>query len=246
MDRDIYYYGADLTVTYTYQSEQFMLKLGGSWEGASRVFKKVSGIWVEQSDLANVVEDGVRYKNGGEIESPNKTVSIFGAGHQTYAYATINGTKYTSDTRVSVPVGTLVTVTVSDSIDGSYGEVYVDDITNVVGTQYSFYVTENTAVSLNAVEPGSGYYIGRVFVMSGVSEQVAYFTINLSGLEMSFPFEPGMTWSEYCDSKYGSCWGFIIFNGMVGVLGGNGSNTSYLSEASPTSLIVPGKVYIAA
>ena len=72
-----WFYGADLTVTYTYQSEKFMLKLGGAWHDISRVFKKVSGIWVEQTDLANVIEDGVRYQNGGEIESTGPTLITF-------------------------------------------------------------------------------------------------------------------------------------------------------------------------
>lgn len=44
---DIWFYGADLTVTYTYQSEKFMLKLSGAWQDIARVFKKVNGIWVE-------------------------------------------------------------------------------------------------------------------------------------------------------------------------------------------------------
>ena len=62
---ELRFYGADLTVTYTYNSEKFMLKLGGAWHDVARVFKKVNGIWVEQTDLANVIEDGVRYQNGG-------------------------------------------------------------------------------------------------------------------------------------------------------------------------------------
>ena len=59
------FYGADLTVTYTYKNEKFMLKLSGAYNDVARVFKKVNGIWVEQTDLANVIEDGVRYQNGG-------------------------------------------------------------------------------------------------------------------------------------------------------------------------------------
>lgn len=63
----VYFYGADLTVTYTYKNEKFMLKLSGAYNDVASTFKKVSGIWVEQTDLANVIEDGVRYKNGGEV-----------------------------------------------------------------------------------------------------------------------------------------------------------------------------------
>lgn len=88
-----YFYGADLTVTYTYQSEKFMLKLSGAYNDVARTFKKVSGIWVEQTDLANVIEDGVRYKNGGEYVNPYKTVTITGYGYSSTCEVTINGVK---------------------------------------------------------------------------------------------------------------------------------------------------------
>ena len=65
--RSLRFYGADLTVTYTYNSGQFMLKTGGTWVGASTVYKKVNGVWVEQAELSGVIEDGVRYRNGGPI-----------------------------------------------------------------------------------------------------------------------------------------------------------------------------------
>ena len=78
--RYLLFYGADLTVTYTYQSQKFMLKTGGAWADASRVFKKVNGIWAEQTDLANVIEDGVRYQNGGEVIPPYQTITVTGSG----------------------------------------------------------------------------------------------------------------------------------------------------------------------
>ena len=95
----LYFYGADLTVTYTYKNEKFMLKLSGDYKDAARTFKKVSGIWVEQTELANVIEDGVRYQNGGEIESTGPKaipVTITGTGSAKYCFATINGTEYAS------------------------------------------------------------------------------------------------------------------------------------------------------
>ena len=67
MSIDIRFYGADLTVTYTYNSGQFMLKTEGIWGGASTVYKKVNGTWAEQAELSGVMEDGVRYRNGGPI-----------------------------------------------------------------------------------------------------------------------------------------------------------------------------------
>ena len=63
----VYFYGADLTVTYTYNSEKFMLKTGGTWCDVSRVFKNVNGIWVEQESLDGVVDTSKKLVNGGEI-----------------------------------------------------------------------------------------------------------------------------------------------------------------------------------
>ena len=65
--RSLLFYGADLTVAYTYQSEKFMLKLGGAWQDIARVFKKVNGIWVEQESLEGVVDTSKKLVNGGEI-----------------------------------------------------------------------------------------------------------------------------------------------------------------------------------
>ena len=131
----INFYGADLTVTYTYQNEKFMLKLGGAWHDIARVFKKVSGIWVEQTDLANVIEDGVRYQNGGEIESTGPTpipVTITGEGSSGYCYAKINGTTYISATSgIEVMPGDTVVFCVS-KFSGVNGTVTVDG--NVVFT----------------------------------------------------------------------------------------------------------------
>ena len=144
------FYGADLTVTYTYQSEKFMLKLGGSWEGASRVFKKVSGIWVEQTELANVVEDGVRYKNGGEIESTGPTLITFtiagtsyqaeegmtwgewvASSYNTKGYKVVTMIGYpdvinTSDNKYSVATVAYDYVETSDSITAGFAYVHSD------------------------------------------------------------------------------------------------------------------------
>lgn len=67
--RPILFYGADLTVTYTYQSEKFMLKLGGVYNDVARVFKKVNGIWIEVDDLSTAVDTSKKLVNGGEITS---------------------------------------------------------------------------------------------------------------------------------------------------------------------------------
>lgn len=147
------FYGADLTVTYTYQSEKFMLKTGGAWADVARVFKKVNGIWVEQTELANVIEDGVRYQNGGEIISPKKTVTITGTGDNNASttaaecYVEINGVKYVSATTVEVDSGTTMLC---------YAYANLESITlngSSVGSgapkQYTHTVNENCTVTLS-------------------------------------------------------------------------------------------------
>ena len=68
--RGIQFYGADLTVQYTYQSEKFMLKLGGAWTDVARVFKKVGGAWIEVDDLSIAVDTSKKLVNGGECVAP--------------------------------------------------------------------------------------------------------------------------------------------------------------------------------
>lgn len=91
--RSLLFYGADLTVTYTYKNEKFMLKLGGAYNDIARTFKKANDIWVEQTDLESVVPDNVRYQNGGEYVLQTRTVTVTGTGNSNYCYITINGNK---------------------------------------------------------------------------------------------------------------------------------------------------------
>ena len=165
--RSLLFYGADLTVAYTHQSEKFMLKLGGAWHDVARVFKKVNGIWLEQTDLANVIEDGVRYQNGGEFIPPYKTITVTGSGDaiydgQTYTAAglEINGEKISSAGTYQVEPGTVVdffatpfyylygtgTITLNGNSVGQSGD------NNSVSYQHT--VTENLTVKLSVT--GSG------------------------------------------------------------------------------------------
>lgn len=147
--RSLLFYGADLTVTYTYQSQKFMLKTGGAWADVARVFKNVNGIWVEQTDLASVVPDNVRYQNGGEYVSPNKTVTITGKGliigGNTFLGVVINGVTYTQPATVEVDAGTVIQVL-------SVGEVYLNGSVVVAGGEsiYSHTVNENCTINLEA------------------------------------------------------------------------------------------------
>ena len=164
--RSLLFYGADLTVTYTYKNEKFMLKLGGAYNDVARVFKKVNGIWVEQTDLASVIPDNVRYQNGGEYVSPYKTVTITGSGHSSYAYVTINGTKYISPATVSVPIGTVMTCTVSDQYQ-AYPECYISVdgvkvLEHAIGS-YNHTVTTSCAVTFDVAQT-SGLSYGYITI----------------------------------------------------------------------------------
>lgn len=61
------FYGADLTVDYTGGGSSgpvLSTKVNGSWVNVSKVYKKVSGIWVEQSDIANLFGTDTNYVKG--------------------------------------------------------------------------------------------------------------------------------------------------------------------------------------
>lgn len=61
------FYGADLTVDYTGGGSTgpvLSTKVNGSWVNVSKVYKKVSGIWVEQSDIANLFSTDTNYVKG--------------------------------------------------------------------------------------------------------------------------------------------------------------------------------------
>ena len=52
-------------MTYTIAgSEALYFKHNGSWVEASKAYKKVSGVWVEQADLSTVFQSGVNYIKG--------------------------------------------------------------------------------------------------------------------------------------------------------------------------------------
>ena len=146
---DIWFYGADLTITYTYQSEKFMLKLSGAWQDIARVFKKVNGIWVEQTDLANVIDDGVRYQNGGEYVSPYKTVTITGSGEDSKGYfhssVSIGGIQYKNATTLQVEPGTVVTIKTYQHA------IYLNGVLVAAQTMFPTYehtVTSNCSITL--------------------------------------------------------------------------------------------------
>ena len=151
--RSLRFYGADLTVTYTYKNEKFMLKLGGAYNDVARTFKKVSGIWVEQTDLANVIEDGVRYQNGGEYVSPYKTVTVTGSGEDSEGYfhssVSIGGIQYKSATTLQVEPGTVVTIKTHQHA------IYLNGV--LVAAQTMFPTYEHTVTSdcsINLVNSG--------------------------------------------------------------------------------------------
>lgn len=147
------FYGADLAVAYTYNSERFMLKIGSAWRDVSRVFKKVSGIWVEQTDLANVIEDGVRYQNGGEYVSPYKTVTVTGSGEDSeghfHSSVSIGGIQYKSATTLQVEPGTVATIKTYQHA------IYLNGV--LVSAQTMFPTYEHTVTSdcsINLVNSG--------------------------------------------------------------------------------------------
>lgn len=64
-DRTFRFYGATLTIDYSEApSNTLYFKNNGTWTATTKVYKKVSGLWVEQSDLTTVFSSGTNYKEG--------------------------------------------------------------------------------------------------------------------------------------------------------------------------------------
>lgn len=58
---------SNLIVTYTYEvpsSDTLLYKSNGAWVVASKAYKKVNGVWVEQSDLTAVFDSSKNYVKG--------------------------------------------------------------------------------------------------------------------------------------------------------------------------------------
>lgn len=47
-------------------TDTMWFKANGSWVEAVKVYKKVSGAWVEQADLTQVFDNGTDYVFGGQ------------------------------------------------------------------------------------------------------------------------------------------------------------------------------------
>lgn len=61
-----YIYGAEIDVTYTVPTptNSLFIKSNGSWVTATKAYKKVGGVWVEQSDLTQVFDENTNYTKG--------------------------------------------------------------------------------------------------------------------------------------------------------------------------------------
>lgn len=62
-----YIYGAEIDVTYEVPapaSEKIYFKSTGGWIEASKAYKKVGGLWVEQTDLSTVFDPDTKYVKG--------------------------------------------------------------------------------------------------------------------------------------------------------------------------------------
>lgn len=61
----LYIYAAELTVTYDMPPEYILYtKSGNTWVAVSKAYKKVSGTWVEETDLTQVFNSSGLYRRG--------------------------------------------------------------------------------------------------------------------------------------------------------------------------------------
>ena len=56
-----YIYGAEIDVTYTAPTNTMWFRNNGAYIAGTKTYKKVNGLWVEQSDLTQVFDSGTNY-----------------------------------------------------------------------------------------------------------------------------------------------------------------------------------------
>ena len=160
---------SNLIVTYTYTEvagEQFMIKQNGIWTNVQTVYKKINGVWVEQSDLASIFNEDTKYVQGygGEVIPPEQgkyTVTITGSGHVARAYVEINGTNYTSPGTYQVDAGTVIRVYVGSLSDAEPDAetpfIVVDGITvQEEAGSYNYTVNKDCTIDLCYSASGCG------------------------------------------------------------------------------------------
>ena len=61
-----YIYGAEIDVTYEVPapSDKVFFKNNNTWIESSKAWKKINGVWVEQTDITNLFDPTVKYKMG--------------------------------------------------------------------------------------------------------------------------------------------------------------------------------------
>lgn len=242
------FYGATLTVVYEYEDKRYLIKTGASqWSEVSKVYEKTSSGIVERSleAIMTAIQNGKNMRYRGVYEVDENIIQIVGLGDSANSYATINGVKYTSKTKLSVPIGTVITVVANGSSRDFYGSIFVDgtEILPSQGTNvtYDYIVTSNTALCLGYYVESSSEYGATSFIFSEVNRNVIAFV--LAG--QAFACEEGMTWGEFVGSRYnvtGSVVSLIISGNRVAYTY-NGTIVAYVSGVTPATVIVEDKTY---
>lgn len=63
--RDHDFFGCSVTVEFTVPEqpgEYYMLKVGGAWVKGAALYKKIGGVWVQQTDISAAFDSGVKYR----------------------------------------------------------------------------------------------------------------------------------------------------------------------------------------
>lgn len=123
------FYGANLTIQYTYNNQQFMIKTNGSWSPVSKVYKKINGSWVEQTDLTNVIDTSKKLVFSSSYSSSNGNGSSSNGVAINISYA-LNGCTLGDNVKIS----DFISVKLNNT------EYYQGNITSTIGNSIIFKV----------------------------------------------------------------------------------------------------------
>lgn len=166
----------------------------------------------------------------------------FDDGSSVLASVVIDGVSYTSPATVEVPIGTVITLSVTYKYM-SAGTIIIDGVTVRSGPgSYEYTVNSDGAIALDAA---TSYY-GKIAVVTApgsIGEKLILFTVDGT----AYLAKDGMTWAQWIDSNYCADSYFyydasFVHYGEYG-FGGVVYRTDDWNNVTPNEAIVNGLAY---
>lgn len=165
------FYGANLTITYTYDNSQFFLKTSTGWVGQDAIYQRTVDGWskIPKNEMETIISPNMKFRNGGHLNAYSLTLEGFSTSERIY----INNVPYTGDDElIYINTSTIITVETTALTSGLSVRFYYNG-QQVTPTQvvdgrntiysYSFEVSDNCNIVLTSTL-WKGIYIQMPYI----------------------------------------------------------------------------------